>query len=224
MVRYADTCITVSRSLAEVLEQRFSKPFILVRNLPQYYPLPEVGHHERFLLYQGALNTGRGLEALILAMKHIPMPLKLAGEGDLSAQLRELVKSEGLQDKVQLLGWVPPDRLRELTVNAWLGVNLLAPVGLSYKASLANKFFDYVMAGVPVLCTPFEEYLRADEQYHVSRWVAALTPKAIAAEVKALLAEPEVYDTLRRNCLRAREEWHWEREKQVLLTTIDRLA
>ncbi|MFM6952116.1 MAG: glycosyltransferase, partial [Bacteroidota bacterium] len=45
--------------------------------------------NKQFMLYQGALNEGRGLEVLIEAMKSIPCELVLAGEGDLSKALRE---------------------------------------------------------------------------------------------------------------------------------------
>jgi glycosyltransferase involved in cell wall biosynthesis len=224
LIPRADTCITVSYSLAAHLEQRFQRLFIVVRNLPQYYPFPEIVKEKPFLLYQGALNAGRGLEAMILAMKELPMQLKIAGEGDLSAQLRALVMQEGLQDRLEFLGWLSPDALKALTPGAWLGINLLEPLGKSYQMSLANKFFDYVMAGVPVLCTPFEEYKQADETFHVAQWVDTLSPEAIRQAVMALLDDRDKYEILRSNCLTAREAWHWDMEKQVLLTAIERLG
>jgi glycosyltransferase involved in cell wall biosynthesis len=224
LIPRADTCLTVSSSLAAHFEQRFKRLFIVVRNLPQYYPLPEMEKSSPFLLYQGALNTGRGLEVMIRAMKELPISLKIAGEGDLSTQLRTLVMQEGLQDRLEFLGWLSPDALKALTPGAWLGINLLEPLGKSYQMSLANKFFDYVMAGVPVLCTPFEEYQQADEVFHVAQWVEILTPEAISAAVLALLEDREKYEILRSNCLAARETWHWDMEKQVLLTAIERLG
>ena len=67
-------------------------------------------------MYQGALNTGRGLEAAIAAMQLIDnMQLWLAGEGDLSAELRQLAVELGVQDKVHFLGFVSPDDLKTRT-------------------------------------------------------------------------------------------------------------
>ncbi len=48
-------------------------------------------------------------------MKGLDAKLLLAGEGDLSSQLRAQVKQAGLQDKVQFLGYVAPAELKTLT-------------------------------------------------------------------------------------------------------------
>ena len=154
------------------------------------------------LLYQGALNAGRGIETLLEAMQHLDnVQLWLAGEGDLSDALRRQAAALGLENKVRFLGYVKPDDLKTLTAQAWLGLNLLENRGLSYYYSLANKFFDCVQAEVPVLTMNFPEYRALNAEH----------------EVAVLLDDPAAYQRLQANCRVAREVWNWEREQEVLL-------
>ena len=52
-------------------------------------PTPAAAPLAGYILYQGALNMGRGLEQLIDAMPQVAGRLVICGEGDLSAALRE---------------------------------------------------------------------------------------------------------------------------------------
>ena len=45
-----------------------------------------------------------------------------------------------------------PEELRLITAEAYIGINLVENNGLSNYLSLANKFFDYIHAGIPQLC------------------------------------------------------------------------
>ena len=66
----------------------------------------------KIILYQGALNDGRGIEEAILAMHHLDkLKLVIAGEGDLSTHLRKVTEEQGLTHKVEFLGFVLPSDL-----------------------------------------------------------------------------------------------------------------
>ena len=52
-------------------------------------PTPTEAVIDGYILYQGVLNEGRGLEALIDAMPQVTARLVICGEGDLSVSLRE---------------------------------------------------------------------------------------------------------------------------------------
>jgi glycosyltransferase involved in cell wall biosynthesis len=173
----------------------------------------------RVLLYQGALNMGRGIEAVLEAMPSLPDDIVfwLAGEGDLSAALRQRAQALGLGDRVRFWGWVRPADLRELTQQAWLGLNLLEARGLSYYYSLANKYFDYVQAGVPLITMDFPEYRALQAEYEVAILLPNPDPARLVAAVGHLANHPDSYARLQANCRAAREHWHWGRDSQVLL-------
>ena len=101
------------------------------------------------ITYQGALNEGRGLEHAIAAMQRIPdFTLRLIGEGDLSQQLRGQARDLQLASRVEFVGFILPENLRDMTSDAMVGLNLLDERSKSYYFSLANKFFDYMHAVV----------------------------------------------------------------------------
>lgn len=214
---------TVGPGIAGLLEQEYGLPFAVVRNVPLAKPLPNrpsgQSANRPFVLYQGALNEGRGIEALLESVTDWPenLQLRLAGEGDLSAQLRARAQELGLGERVQFLGFVKPADLPALTNAAWLGLNLLENKGLSYYYSLANKFFDYVQACVPVLTMDFPEYRALNAEHEVAVLLSDLNPKRIADVISHLWEHPEVYERLQNNCSQARQQWTWEQEKTVLL-------
>jgi glycosyltransferase involved in cell wall biosynthesis len=211
---------TVSASLAEALERRYGRSFVVVRNLPERRePLvAEALARPPVILYQGVLNLGRGLEQAIAAMSMLPAAeLWLAGEGDLSVELRRLAANSPAAKRIKFLGWVPPSALPALSVQAYVGLNLLQNLGLSYYYSLANKALDYIQAGVPSLQMDFPEYRRLQEEYEPFHLVVDCAPETIAQALRRLLEDEEYYARLRANCRRAARALTWEREAPLLL-------
>jgi glycosyltransferase involved in cell wall biosynthesis len=107
--------------------------------------------------------------------------------------------------------------LKAITNQAWLGLNLLENKGLSYYYSLANKFFDCVQAGVPLLTMDFPEYRALNQVHRVAVLLERAEPGAIAEAISVLLNNPERYDALKAQCAEAAGIWNWEQEKPVLL-------
>ena len=173
-------------------------------------------HGQRFILYQGALNEARGLEALIQAMSEIPAILVLAGEGDLSQTLRNLTTSLVLNNKVVFLGMIPPNELPQLTKQAYIGYNVSQNAGLSYYLSLNNKFFDYTNAHLPSLINPFPEYLELLQEFAVG---IATEPNIddVIKQANCLLSDSKRYDEIKSNCKLASEKWIWENETPTLI-------
>ena len=233
---------TVGPALARLFEQRHGQPFAVVRNVSQraegatpgllHLPInaqTETKKQETrnkkqetpYLLYQGALNAGRGLEALLEAMPQVRGRLVICGEGDLSAPLRAQAGRLGLlaSGQVEFRGFVLPDALRTITRRAAVGIMLLENIGLSYYYSLANKFFDYVQAGIPQVVVDFPEYHALNAEHEVATLLPNLEPAALAAALNRLLpgGDAAYRQHLQANCAIAREVWTWEHEEAVLL-------
>jgi len=225
-IPHVDYAYTVGPALAELLEARYGVPFTAIRNAPQRRLPPVLNSlpERPIILYQGVLNEGRGLAQAIQAMEYLPeAELWLAGEGDLSRELRQLTERLRLQERVRFLGFLRPDDLWQLTSSASIGINLLESNGLSYYYSLANKAFDYIQAALPSLQMDFPEYRRLNDEYHVFYLLDQLTPERIALALRRLLKEKELYLRLQRNCRRAAETLHWEHEEAKLLAFYRRI-
>jgi len=210
---------TVGKGLSDIFQKKYNLHFEVVRNVPEIKTLPPTVHGKPYvLLYQGALNEGRGIETALEAMRYLPdVQLWLAGEGDLSQALREKTEALQLGEKVQFLGYVKPKDLPDLTAQAWLGINLLENRGLSYYYSLANKYFDYVQAGIPVITMDFPEYRALQSEWEVGILLTQLNAETLAAEINNLLNNNTLYENLQANCRKARQAWNWENEQIKLL-------
>lgn len=218
-----DAMYTVSESIAEVFRKQYHKETGLICNMPLAKGYKQIEEKEDYILYQGALNVGRGLEALIQAMTQIDRRLLIAGNGDIQLKLKDLVQKLQLEDKVIFLGNLSPKDLKPITQKAWLGINLFENLGFNYYYSLANKFFDYVQAGVPQITMDYPEYKRMNEQYEVAMLVPDLNMDALINTIQSIDNNKIKYNTLRENCVKAAKEWNWEIESQKLKDIYGRL-
>jgi glycosyltransferase involved in cell wall biosynthesis len=218
---------TVGPALADVFKQRYKTDFKVIRNVPFFQKSKNLKENidgvknnvnKKILLYQGALNEGRGIEAALKSLQYLKdTELWLAGEGDLSQMLRRLAVELGVADNVRFLGYVKPDQLPAVTAQAWLCLNLLEHRGLSYYYSLANKFFAAVQVQAPVLTMNFPEYRALNKQHEVALLLDSLSPEAISEAVQRLSDDPALYVRLQAACEQARQEWCWEKEEKALL-------
>lgn len=218
-------CYTVCESLADLFAENYGTEFGVIRNVPFQLtaPLVKATNDPKVILYQGALNDGRGLEEMITAMAQLNAEFWIAGEGDLSKELRNLVASLDLNDKVKFLGFVTPDKLKELTFKADIGINLLKNKGLSYYYSLANKAFDYIQAELPAVNMDFPEYKRIEAQYKVCLLVNDLETSTLVHTFNQLINNQQLYNELVENCKLAKEVFTWEEEEKKLIQFYNQL-
>ena len=230
--------ITVNQSIASAYEQRYRDSrspldcargdnwVHVVRNIPMKRDLAPAPTRaqldlppDRFILVlQGAgINVQRGGEEAVLAMKDLPGALLLIiGGGDAWPVLERMVKEQGLEDRVRLLGKMPYERMMDFTRNADLGLTLDKDTNLNYRFSLPNKVFDYLQAGIPVLATDLPEVAAVVRGNDAGAVIPKADPVLIANAVKALMVDPARLATLKRNATFAALALDGEGEKEKL--------
>ena len=210
---------TVNEFIANEFKRRYGVNYAVVRNLPHLsHYTPDPDRKNPFIIYQGAVNEGRSFETLIPAMKSVNAKLKIYGTGNYFDKAVVLVKEHHLEDKVELKGTVTPAELRKVTPTAFAGIMLFEETGLNQYHSLANRFFDYIMAGIPQVCVGYPEYKALNDKYNVAYLVNDTTTETIAAALNNLLIDNVMYETLQQNCLQAREILNWQAEEKVLIS------
>ena len=219
-VKYA---LTVSYPIAEIYRRLYKTNFKVVRNMPEM-SIPERHNWIRkeyegksIIIYQGALNVGRGLELMIRTMQFVENAVfVIAGAGDIEMELHSLVEKEGLENRIVFKGRLMPGELRQLTMSADLGISLEEDLGLNYRYALPNKLFDYIQCRIPVLCSALPEMSRIVETYGIGITTTEKTPERLSGIVRYMLEERNVgawKDALDK----AAEQLCWENESQVYL-------
>ena len=222
IIRRTTHAYTVTATIAAVFKKKYHTDFEVIRNMPLLLPYKEPAKVPRTILYQGAVNAGRGLEPLLEAMVGIDAKLIICGDGDIFGQLVKMAQELGVAHKVEFKGKVLPQELLDITRTASIGIMLLENKGLSYYYSLANKFFDYIHACVPQLVVDFPEYKQLNDRYKVAL-VSSLDVKELQEKLNLLLSDKALYQELEQNCRIAREELNWQQEEQKLWRFYDSL-
>lgn len=241
MFPHIQHCCTVCQSIADIYHERYGMPMKVVRNVPMRTKAPASRPEadewvrelllfkgdRRLLLYQGAVNVGRGIEPMLEALPLLDdCCMAVAGIGDKYEELREQVQTMGLENRVKFLGRLPLEQLKMVTLQADLGLSLLADLGLNYYYSLPNRIADFVQSGVPVLATDFPEIHAVVTAYGIGTLVPSGeedNPKLLAQWVHSALTYWDAMPGEERaeRFAKAASELCWEHDKEVLLSAVN---
>jgi glycosyltransferase involved in cell wall biosynthesis len=225
-------CYTVCQSIADIYNAQYGTTFKVVQNVPSRLPehdidrnfLPPFPIDQPVILYQGAVNLGRGIEEAILAMHQLEnVRLVIIGDGDKLTECKNIVENEGLSNNVILTGRKTIHELKQITHFATIGLSVEKDMGLNYRYALPNKLFDYIQSEVPVLASELPEIKRIVDLYKIGLTIPETTPESIAVSIKRMLNSPELMAEWKKNCAKAKEDLCWENEEKVLIALYQQL-
>ncbi len=225
-IKRASASYTVCQPIADYYNKLYKIKMQVIRNLPQLRTFPnDYETRPKLLIYQGALNKERGIEIMIQIMQYIPdYQLIIAGKGDLEKELKQLTDKLNVSNKVQFTGNLEFDALYNLTKTARLGFSLEQGKSLNYKYSLPNKIFDYIQAGVPVICSDLPEMSKIIKKYDCGINTKISNVEELAEYLKSLLVDNTQLNKFHQNCKNAAQELNWENEEKKLreiITVLD---
>jgi glycosyltransferase involved in cell wall biosynthesis len=227
-IPHFDACYTVGEELAKLMGGKYNIFFQVIRNIEPIGEETIQGKHENqrddILLYQGALNVGRGLEAIIEAMPYLPKwTFWIAGEGDITQKLKESSQKLNLGSRIKFLGWVNPEDLPALLQQAKLNINLREKGSLNDFYSLPNKFFDAIHAGLPSVNMNYPEYANICRKYPCAVLLDEVSVHHIVSAINEVDAHPEKWYAMQDACQLAAKEYTWENESRKLVDIYQKL-
>ncbi|PZX14382.1 glycosyltransferase involved in cell wall biosynthesis [Breznakibacter xylanolyticus] len=222
-----DRAYTVCGSIADIYQKKYGVPFQVVRNLPELKSMTHVQPaivDSRFkLVYQGAINKGRGIVETIRALAYLDnVLLVIVGSGDETELVQREVERVGVQHKVLMTGRIPFDELPAYTLSADVGLCLLENIGLNYYYSLPNRIFDFAQAGIPVLASNFPEIRKVVGDMGTGLLLDDLNPETIARAIEQLRGDKVAYQMMCDNAIKASRELVWECDLPVLRNVFNR--
>ena len=217
---------TVCQSIADYYEQKYKIKMQVIRNMPVYsdndaqkfqnsFHLPE---GKKIILYQGALNIGRGLEEMVEIMPEIDDALLLiAGSGDIEHKLKLMVEERALSQKIYFTGKLPFRDLNQLTQKADIGLVLQQDLSLSYRYVLPNRLFDFMKAGVPVLASNLPEIARIVKEEKIGLLVNGLNGEELLEKLRILLYDKERIQSFKSALYKCASKYYWENDEIKLI-------
>lgn len=217
---------TVNKSLAHIYQQTYQLPVQVIRNVPFARPTSTVPSRAKVLLYQGAINLGRGIDLMLRTMPHLPdYQLWIIGQGDVMADMQALHQELGLGEQVRFWGFIPFEQLADITSQAMIGLSLEEDRGLNYRYASPNKVYDYIQARIPVIVSGLPEMKALVATYQIGK-VLPLDqrhPETLAAIVQSIGEDPDGYQTWVAHCEQAAQILNWQQERQNLLAIYKRV-
>jgi glycosyltransferase involved in cell wall biosynthesis len=209
---------TIGEGYANIFKKEYDLDFEIIRNVPFAIAEPAPATGEKSILYQGAINVGRGLEEMIEAMTQLDgIKLIIVGEGPELPRLKELAKSVGVEEKVVFKGALLPQDLKKETGKHWLGLTLFSNIGEHHQLSLANRFFDYIQSGVPQIAMNYAEYAHLNQRYNMAYMLNELKSETLVSLIRKIEADPSLYEEKKQNSKTAGNNLCWENESEKLI-------
>ncbi len=221
MISRTKKAYTVSKGVAEFYKTITGKSMEIVYNYPILNTEAKntaivLSQNKKNIIYQGAVNKGRGINLAIQSMQNVDAILHIVGVGDEYEKMKELAEKLRLAEKVVFYGRILPDELKSITLQADLGISLEEDLGLNYRYSLPNKLFDYIMAEVPVLVSDLPEMKSIVLESRVGEVLNSRKPKEVAAKIVEMLNNESKLKQYKENCKIASKKYCWEEQESLL--------
>lgn len=229
-VPLADIRVTVCQSIADIFKRKYGRDFIVVRNVPlkerndELFALRDnrsTGQRSFTILYQGAVNIGRGIETVIDALPQLPdCRFVVVGDGDILADVKQRAIDAGVADRVSFEGKKPHDQLIPYMLNADLGVCFFENLSLNYYYCLPNRLFDFIGAQLPMLVIDFPELRRVVTHYNIGECLPDMSLDTVASAIRRAMIDTESVAQWKHNMSKAAAELVWEKETQPLVALL----
>jgi glycosyltransferase involved in cell wall biosynthesis len=230
--------IGLTRYFEVILAEKYYTKRFPGRTTVLNYPIPsclprvavETTRKQSSLLFTGKVARLRGalVHAQIVAyLKDVEVHVVGFCSEDLASEMRQLAGDE--RDRLHIEGegfYVPYDRiLSYYAQGGWTaGLALFMPNPHDREKEL-TKLFEYMGAGIPIICSDFPVWRSLIEETGTGLCVDPLDPGAIAGAIEYLIAHPKEAEGMRQNGRRAvAERYNWDVEAQRLLSLYGRVT
>jgi glycosyltransferase involved in cell wall biosynthesis len=228
-IRFADNVEVVCDPIAEWYRERYKLNNVYVlRNVPTN-PLYEqketkntilkdrlaIPYNHLLVIYQGVLSEVRGVNTLIDVFKQLPTDKHIVfmGYGEAEAEINEASKQHS---NIHFYPAVPLDSIIYYTSSADIGIfYILGTPPLSYRYSLPNKFFEYLISGIPVILSDNLEYMSTIVLKNNWGYSIAANPKALLDYFKNI--QVSNFNPLIKGISLIQNTIGWQFEQNILL-------
>lgn len=218
-----DYLITVSPFLVERLEE-INPNVVQVTNYPIVSSVPKIDKEEYLkrsntICFTGAISSAWQHGYILDALKDVGCRYLMAGKTE--PGYLESLGNHSEFNKVEYRGVVPPSEVIKIFEESKIGMAVADyRPGAGYKrGTLGNtKIYEYMRAGLPIVCTDFDAWIGQVGKYDCGICVNPTDTKSIKTAIKQLFDNPEKAYVMGQNGQKAvMEEYNWEKQFKNLL-------
>lgn len=207
--------------------QPHAKRVVTINNYPlqsEFVPATMSSGPRNAICYVGAISFVRGIIPFLDALSFVNDQVRVHLAGPFaSPTVQRAVVSHPNWRRVTFHGQVPRKQVADIYAGCFAGVVTFLPAP-NHVFSQPNKLFEYMSAGVPVICSNFPVWRKLVEDEGCGLAVDPAEPSEIAAAVEKLRLEPNVSRQMADRGIRlVREKYNWTSEGRRLVEVYDAL-
>ena len=225
LIPFADRVMVVGEKIRQWYEEKYARgDIVLLRNVPYrskiqnsqsdlFRRIFDLQENDILFIYQGVFAEVRFTHVLLRLFAQGPADKHIVfmGSGDLEQMVKDHADTYA---NIHFKQAVPLEEILQYTSSADVGLSILEGGCLNHLFCLPNKFFEYLMAGLPVLASDFPE-MGAFIDEHGCGWRAPMEEDALRRFIAALSWEEVA--AKKAKAVACQKYFSWEDESRKLL-------
>ena len=227
VARSIDQVVAATPHIAETFE-RYARRVVTINNYPLTNEFAAVAADEPdvrdSICYVGAISFVRGIIPFLdaLSFVHEDVRIDIAGLFA-SAAVEKAATIHPNWHRVSFHRQVSRDQVARIYARAFAGIVTFLPAP-NHVYSQPNKLFEYMSAGIPVICSHFPLWRSVIEDGGCGLVVDPEDPRAIGAAIEQLRTNPDLGRQMAERGVRLiQDRYNWEHEGRRLVETYDEL-
>ncbi len=235
-VKKIDSFITVSDSLSRILSDRFSTKFHVIRNIPDIQDKSSIDirkknklpAHQFVIVHTGSISENRGLKEMGKIMLRLHNENK-TGTSFVFYGIDPAIKEKltqylpkGAMEQHRFNGSIDQAELYPIISTASIGIVLMKKTNLNNYYALPNKFFEYLLNGLPVICSNFPEMKSITEKYDIGWLVDPSKPDMIYSSIIEA-QDKNLLEKRKANISSLKQDLNWKNEEKKLIAIVEKL-
>ncbi|ABC78478.1 glycosyltransferase family 4 protein [Syntrophus aciditrophicus] len=227
---FTDRLVLAKKSVSDDFPNSDSKK-VLVRNFTPLSGINFTGVREVVpkgsdvtLIHLGLFGKIRGWPQTLEALKTMKQKnVRLVVIGDFNdgsrADFDSVVSAYGLNDRVVVYDWMPFEDAFKHLMQAHIGLVVFQPGILNHVYAMPHKMFDYMAAGMAVICPEFAmEVAPFVKEAKCGLLVDTANPADLAKKLDELVSSPDLIHEMGVRAQKAvQQHYNWEAEAKHLI-------
>ena len=230
-IRHATAVVTVNEGIAGLIERRYGRSAVVLRNShdsrlerPVAKTMREViglSAADFLVVSVGQFKQGMAVEHAIRAMGLLPARYHLAFLGGGYPRFEALLAEVGVTERIHFHPAVAPSAVVPFIRSADAGMSLYFAVSPSIENCLPNGFFQVLAAELPLLYPRLPEILRVADQHEIGLPIEPQNPESIAASIRKFDDDPTLTGRIQMNLELIRDFLSWEFDEARLKLLVE---